>query len=196
MHKSRLEAFSDGVIAIIITIMVLELKTPRGINFTDLLALRSVGLCYILSFIYLAIYWNNHHHTFQAVKQVNGAILWANMHLLFWLTLVPFVTAWAGENHFASVPTAAYGFILFMAAMAYYVLIQSLIAQEGPDSPLTRAIGQDFKGKTSVVLYGAALPLAFYSPHFSLFIYSVVAAVWIVPDKRIERQLSKPKHTG
>lgn len=191
MNKNRLEAFSDGVIAIIITIMVLELKIPAGTEMSDLLGLRFIGLSYVISFVYLAIFWNNHHHLLQAVKQVNGAILWANTHLLFWLSLIPFVTAWAGEHHFASVPTALYGVVLLMAAISYYILVRALIAQEGKSSPLAKAIGQDFKGKSSVVLYGVAVPLAFYAPAFSVAIYALVAAIWFVPDTRIEKQLRR-----
>ncbi|MFI4955103.1 MAG: TMEM175 family protein [Gammaproteobacteria bacterium] len=189
MHKSRIEAFSDGVIAIIITVMVLELKTPHGTNLSDLLPLKSIFLCYLLSFIYLAIYWNNHHHLFQAVNAINGKILWANLHLLFWLSLIPFVTAWAGENHFANVPTACYGFVLLMAACAYFILTKVLISEESNESVLAIAIGKDAKGKLSIVLYAIAVPLAFWWPFLAFFIYIIVAIIWFIPDKRIEKKL-------
>ncbi len=186
MHKSRLEAFSDGVIAIIITIMVLELKVPHGVNFSDLLPLASVLLSYVLSFVYLAIYWNNHHHMFQVAKHVTGATLWANMHLLFWLSLFPFVTAWAGENHFAPAPVAAYGLVLFMAANAYYLLTRVLLKSHGQSSEIARAIGSDLKGKISVLFYAVAVAIAFWFPEISLFIYVLVALIWLIPDKRME----------
>ena len=192
MHKGRVEAFSDGVIAIIITIMVLELKTPAGTTMADLLDRRSIAFCYVLSFLYLAIYWTNHHHLLQSIQHVNGAILWANNYLLFWLSLIPFVTAWAGEHDFASLPTALYGFVLFMAAIAYYILERVLIAHEGKSSTLANAIGRDFKGKISVIFYGFAVPLAFYAPLVSVGIYAIMAIAWIVPDKRIERQFHQP----
>ncbi|HXN07563.1 MAG TPA: TMEM175 family protein [Nitrospiria bacterium] len=188
MHKSRIEAFSDGVIAIIITVMVLELKLPKGPHLSDLQPLISVGLCYVLSFIYLAIYWNNHHHLFQTVKEVNGAILWANIHLLFWLSLTPFVTAWAGENHFAKVPTAIYGFVLMMAGAAYLILTKTLIAKHGKDSVLAKALGKDLKGKLSVVFYAISVPLALWFPIVAFLIYILVAVIWIIPDSRIERE--------
>lgn len=188
MNKNRTEAFSDAVIAIIITVMVLELKVPHGINFSDLLPLRSIFLCYFLSFVYLAIYWNNHHHLFQAVKTVNGSILWANIHLLFWLSLVPFVTAWAGENNFAPVPTAFYGLVLLMAAFAYYILTRALIWTHGDNSVLMKAIGSDFKGMVSILLYAIALPVALYFPLAAFAIYIFVAILWFVPDKRIEKK--------
>lgn len=191
MQKNRLEAFSDGVLAILITIMVLDLKIPNGRTLADLLNLRYVFLCYLLSFIYLAIYWNNHHHLFHAIKKINGAILWANTHLLFWLSLIPFVTAWAGEHNFSPLPTALYGFILFMAAIAYYILVHVLIKQEGKESLLLKAIGRDLKGKISIILYGVAFFLAWYTPAISLAIYALVAIIWIIPDKRIERYLSE-----
>lgn len=169
MNKSRLEAFSDGVLAIIITIMVLELKVPHGDTFAVLRPLLPVFLSYFLSFVYVAIYWNNHHHLFQIVKQVNGATLWANVHLLFWLSLVPFVTAWSGENHFSMMPVALYGVVLFMAAIAYFILTRTLLATHGKNSDLGRALGNDFKGRISAVIYAVAIPLAFWSPVVALF---------------------------
>jgi uncharacterized membrane protein len=189
MHKSRIEAFSDGVIAIIITIMVLGLKTPDGVHLSDLLPLKSVFLCYLLSFIYLGIYWNNHHHLFQAVNEINGKILWANTHLLFWLSLIPFVTAWAGENNFANQPTACYGFVLLMSACAYYILTRALMAEQSNQSVLAVAIGKDTKGMLSITLYAIGIPLAFWWPLVAFAIYIVVAIIWFVPDKRIEKKL-------
>ena len=188
MHKSRIEAFSDGVIAIIITVMVLELKVPQGPHLSDLLPLTSIALCYFLSFIYLAIYWNNHHHLFQTVSHVNGAILWANVHLLFWLSLIPFVTAWAGENHFARVPTSIYGFVLLMAGLAYFILTQTLIAKHGKESVLAKAVGNDLKGKLSVVFYALSVPLALWFPVVAFTVYILVAVIWIIPDRRIEKE--------
>ncbi len=191
MEKNRLEAFSDGVLAIIITIMVLELHVPEG---TDLAVLKEklpVFLSYVLSFIYVGIYWNNHHHMFQATKQVNGGILWANLHLLFWLSLFPFATGWMGENHLAATPTAAYGFVLLMAATAYWILQQSIIAHQGRDSLLAKAVGFDWKGKLSPVLYLAAVPLAFASVWIASGIYVLVALMWLAPDRRIERTLKE-----
>ncbi len=186
MHKGRLEAFSDGVIAIILTIMVLELKVPHGAALTDLQPLWPVFLSYVLSFIFIGIYWNNHHHTMQVVKTVNGGILWANMHLLFWLSLVPFVTNWMGENHFSEVPVALYGFVLMMAGVAYYLFAHCLIDHHGKESVLAKALGADFKGKISVVIYACAIPLAFASIALSCALYVVVAVMWLVPDRRIE----------
>lgn len=191
MHKNRIEAFSDAVIAIIITIMVLELRRPEGTELSSLLSLTHIAFCYTLSFIYLAIYWNNHHHLFQAVKEVNGNILWANIHLLFWLTLVPFVTGWAGETYFASVPTGLYGFILLMAACAYYVLTQTLIAEQGASSALAKAIGSDIKGKLSIALYILGIMLSCWVPKFSFAIYILVAVLWFIPDSRIEKNLRR-----
>jgi uncharacterized membrane protein len=188
MHKSRIEAFSDGVIAIIITVMVLELKVPQGANLSDLVPLTSIGLCYLLSFVYLAIYWNNHHHLFQTVNQVNGAILWANVHLLFWLSLIPFVTAWAGGLHFANIPTAIYGFVLMMAGGAYFILTKTLVAKHGKDSLLAKAIGKDLKGKVSVILYALSIPMAFWFPIVAFLVYILVAVIWIIPDRRIEKE--------
>ena len=191
MKTTRLEAFSDGVLAIIITIMVLELKVPHAIELAALKPVLPVLLSYVLSFIYLGIYWNNHHHLFQATEQVSGGILWANLHLLFWLSLFPFTTAWMGENHLATIPTAIYGFVLLMAAIAYYVLERAIIAKEGRDSLLARAIGRDWKGKLSPVLYFAAIPLAFVSPWIASGIYVFVALLWLIPDPRIERKLEE-----
>jgi uncharacterized membrane protein len=190
MEKNRLEAFSDGVIAIIITIMVLELKVPHGSHLADLEPLMPVFLSYVLSFIYLGIYWNNHHHMLYTTKHVSGGILWANLHLLFWLSLFPITTAWMGENHFAPTPTAVYGFVLLMAAIAYFVLQCAIIAKQGPHSLLGTAVGRDWKGKLSPVLYLAAVPLAFLKPWISCSIYAFVALLWLVPDRRIERVLS------
>jgi uncharacterized membrane protein len=189
MHKGRLEAFSDGVIAIIITIMVLELKVPQGTDLHALQALLPAFLCYILSFIYVGIYWNNHHHLFQAVKHINGSVLWANLHLLFWISLFPFVTGWMGENHFATWTVATYGVVLNMAAVAYFVLVRVLLAGQGADSPLARAIGSDFKGKVSVVIYLLGIALAFASAWIGLTLYTAVAIIWLIPDRRIEKTL-------
>ncbi len=191
MGKNRLEAFSDGVIAIIITIMVLELKAPHGIEFSALKPMLPALLSYVLSFVYVGIYWNNHHHLLHTVKHVSSGILWANLHLLFWLSLFPVGTAWIDENHVAPVPTALYGFILLMAAIAYYILQLAIIARHGRDSLLASAIGRDRKGKLSVVLYLAAIPLSFVHPLIGNAIYVSVALVWLVPDRRIERALSK-----
>ncbi len=187
MTKNRLEAFSDGVIAILITIMVLELKVPHGETLSALTPLIPVFLSYVLSFAFLGIYWNNHHHMLHAVQKVNGAILWANLHLLFWLSLIPFVTAWMGENHFASWPVALYGVVMLMSGIAYYILAHSLIKHHGTDSTLGRAVGSDFKGKISVVLYAAAIPLSFLFRWAALGIYIFVAVMWLVPDRRIEK---------
>jgi len=191
MEKNRLEAFSDGVLAIIITIMVLELKVPRGADFEALRPLLPVFLSYVLSFLYVGIYWNNHHHMFQTTKRVSGGILWANLHLLFWLSLFPFSTAWIGENHLASTPAAAYGFVLLMAAVAYYVLQHLIIVEQGPNSLLAAAVGRDWKGKLSPVAYLAAIPLAFVSPWIASGIYTLVALAWLIPDRRIEHILGK-----
>jgi TMEM175 potassium channel family protein len=189
MSKNRLEAFSDGVIAILITIMVLELRVPHGETFETLAPLIPVFLSYVLSFVYLAIYWNNHHHMLHAADRVTGPILWANLHLLFWLSLIPFVTGWMGENHFAAAPSSLYGFILLMAAIAYLILQQRIIAAQGSASVLKRAVGSDWKGKLSPVLYLSAIPLAFWSQWISQAIYVFVALLWLVPDRRIERAL-------
>jgi len=191
MEKNRLETFSDGVLAIIITIMVLELRPPPAVDLAGLKPLLPVFLSYMLSFIYLGIYWNNHHHMFHATRHVTGGILWANLHLLFWLSLFPFTTAWVGENHLAATPTAVYGFVLLMAAIAYYILQRSIIAQQGHDSLLAAAIGNDWKGKLSPPLYFIAIPLAFVSPWIASGLYVFVALMWLVPDRRIERMLVK-----
>ncbi len=191
MEKNRLEAFSDGVIAIIITIMVLELRPPPAVELADLKPMLPVFLSYVLSFIYVGIYWNNHHHMFHSTKKVTGGILWANLHLLFWLSLFPFTTAWVGENHLAPMPTAVYGFVLLMAAIAYFILQRAIIRQQGRNSLLAAAIGKDWKGKLSPVLYLAAIPLAFVSPWISSGLYVFVALMWLVPDRRIERMLVK-----
>ncbi len=186
-----MEAFSDGVIAILITIMVLELKAPHSAQLEGLRPLLPVFLSYLLSFVFLGIYWNNHHHLFQAVRHVNGRILWANLHLLFWLSLVPFVTAWMGDNHFAAPPVAAYGAVLLMAAIAYYVLVRALLASHPKDSALATAIGDDFKGRISVVMYLAAILLALGSPLLACAMYVAVAILWLVPDRRIEKTLAE-----
>jgi uncharacterized membrane protein len=194
MGKGRLEAFSDGVIAIIITIMVLELRVPHGDETAAhpgaLKPLVPVFVSYVLSFVHVAIYWNNHHHMLHASKHVNGAILWANTHLLFWLSVVPFVTAWMGENHFARWPVALYGFVLLMAGVAYTILARALVRRHGRDSPLGTALGEDVKGRLSLVLYAGAIPLAFLNRWISLTVYFVVAVMWLIPDRRIERVLT------
>ena len=187
MTRDRLEAFSDGVIAILITIMVLELVVPHGPRLADLWPLRYIFISYVLSFVYLAIYWNNHHHMLYVTGRVTGGILWANMHLLFWLSLVPFVTGWMGENHFAKTPTAVYGVVLLMAGAAYFILERTIIRSQGEDSLLARAVGAEFKGKASMVLYAAAIPLAYVEPWLAYGIYAAVALMWLLPDRRIER---------
>jgi uncharacterized membrane protein len=189
MGKGRLEAFSDGVLAIIITIMVLELKVPHGDSMQSLIELTPIFLSYILSFIYVGIYWNNHHHMFHAVQKVSGGILWANLHLLFWLSLVPFITGWMGENHFAALPTALYGVVMLMAAIAYYILQKTIVASQGEHSVLKQALGSDIKGKISPVLYLLAIGGAIISPWISDALYVLVAFMWLVPDKRIEQVL-------
>jgi TMEM175 potassium channel family protein len=191
MRKSRLEAFSDGVIAIIITIMVLEMKVPHGVDLGALRPILPVFLSYVLSFLYLGIYWNNHHHMLQVVERVDGPTLWANLHLLFWLSLVPFVTGWMGENEFAAWPVAIYGVVLLCAAIAYYVLTLTLLAGHGPESALARALGNDFKGKMSMVVYVAAIPLSFVHPWIACGLYIAVAGWWLVPDKRMERVVAE-----
>jgi TMEM175 potassium channel family protein len=193
MQKSRLEAFSDGVVAIIITIMVLELKVPRGDSLAALQPVLPVFLSYVLSFVNVGIYWNNHHHLLHATQRVSGPILWANLHLLFWLSLVPFVTDWMGENHFAAVPTALYGFVLWMAAIAYTLLQKALIAEHGRDSILAGAVGRDLKGKVSLACYTAAIGLSFVNQWIADGLYVFVAVIWFVPDRRIERQLARRK---
>jgi uncharacterized membrane protein len=194
MKTTRLEAFSDGVLAIIITIMVLELKVPHAVELGALKPVLPVFLSYVLSFIYLGIYWNNHHHLFQATEQVSGGILWANLHLLFWLSLFPFTTAWIGENHLAAIPTAIYGFVLLMAAIAYYVLERAIIAKEGRESFLALALGKDWKGRLCLALYLAAIPLAFLSSWIASAIYVFTALLWLIPDPRIEKALKKRGH--
>ena len=191
MGKGRLEAFSDGVIAVLITIMVLELKVPHGVDWETLRPLVPVLLTYVLSFVYLGIYWNNHHHLLQATDRINGAILWANLHLLFWLSLVPFTTGWMGENHFAPLPSAVYGGVLLMSGIAFLVLQTAIIRHQGPHSKLKAAIGNDIKGKISAVLYAAAIPLAFVHQVIADAIYVFVALMWLVPDRRIETTLNR-----
>jgi uncharacterized membrane protein len=190
MGKGRLEAFSDGVIAIIITIMVLELKVPHEPNLEALRPLVPIFLSYVLSFIYVGIYWNNHHHLLQAVRNVNGSILWANLHLLFWLSLFPFANGWMGENHFAALPVSLYGGILFGAAIAYYILTRALIVHHGKDSTLAAAIGRDFKGKLSLAFYAIGIIFSFVNPLVAFAIYVLVALMWLIPDRRIERTLA------
>ena len=197
MGKGRLEAFSDGVIAIIITIMVLELKVPHQADLADLAALTSlwpVFLSYVLSFVNVGIYWNHHHHLLHAVRQVSGSILWANLHLLFWLSLMPWATGWMGENHFAALPTALYGGVLAMCGVAYTILVFTIISSHGQDSVLSQAIGRDFKGKASLLLYAAAVPAALWlHPGVAGALFAAVALMWLVPDKRIERQMAVKK---
>ena len=190
MTKARLEAFSDGVIAILITIMVLELRVPHGTGWTALEPLLPVFLTYALSFVFLGIYWNNHHHMFHLVDRINGKIMWANLHLLLWLSLTPFVTGWMGENHFASLPTAAYGAVMLLAAIAYYILQTAIIRHQGPRSRLAAAVGGDLKGRLSPLLYAAAIPLAFVHEWISDALYVAVALIWLVPDPRIEARIA------
>ena len=190
MQQERLTAFSDGVIAIIITIMVLELKVPHGADWAALSALWPVFLSYILSFLYVAIYWNNHHHLLHLVRRVNGAVLWANTHLLFWLSLIPFATGWMGENHFAQLPVALYGAALLMPAIAYTVLQRVIIHAQGTNSALAQALGRDGKGKLSLLLYVAAIGLAFVAPWIACGIYLLMAIMWVIPDRRIARQIN------
>jgi uncharacterized membrane protein len=191
MGKGRIEAFSDGVLAIIITIMVLELKVPHGTEIKVLLPLLPSFLSYVLSFIYVGIYWNNHHHMLHAAKLVSGRVLWANLSLLFWLSLFPFVTGWMGENHFEPLPSAIYGFVLLMAAISYYILQQCIISTDGPDSVLKRAIGTDWKGKMSPILYSIAILAAFWLTWVAQVIYVIIAFIWLVPDSRIERTIKE-----
>ena len=191
MEKDRLLAFSDGVIAIIITIMVLELKVPHGADLAALAGVTPVFLSYVLSFVYVGIYWNNHHHLFYLVRRADGAMLWANLHLLFWLSLIPFATAWMGENHFAPLPTALYGFALLMPAVAWQILQFAILRSHGRDSPLARALGRDLKGKLSPVLYLAGILLAFADARVAGALYVLVAMIWLVPDRRIERMLRR-----
>ena len=191
MTKGRLEAFSDGVLAIIITIMVLELKVPHEPTFEALAPLWPVFLSYLLSFVYLGIYWNNHHHLLHTVQHVDGRVLWSNLHLLFWLSLIPFVTAWLGETGFEGVPAFAYGVVLLLAAIAYYVLVRALIARHGRESTLARAVGRDFKGHISVAIYAVGVVASLFDPRVSLALYVVVAILWLVPDRRMERSLTQ-----
>ena len=191
MTKGRVEAFSDGVLAIIITIMVLEFEIPHEAGWAALAPLVPKALSYLLSFIFVGIYWNNHHHLWQAVKGVNGSILWANLHLLFWLSLIPFATGWMGENNFATVPVALYGIVLWLCAMAYYLMVRALMAHHGHASLLAEAIGRDTKGLRSLYLYTAAIPLAFLAPWIALGLYVTVAIIWLIPDRRIESTLTK-----
>jgi len=193
MEKGRLEAFSDGVIAVIITIMVLELHVPHGGQLSDLLPLYPKFICYVLSFINVGLYWNNHHHMFQAVKHVNGRILWSNLHLLFWLSLIPVSTDWMGENHFEQTPVIFYGVILLMCGVAYAILVSALIERHGRDSVLAKAIGRDKKGKISVVFYAAAIVLGFLNAWIAVVIYLTVAAMWLIPDTRFEKALHEKK---
>ena len=189
MGKGRLEAFSDGVIAIIITIMVLEMKVPRGESFAALRPLLPVFLSYVLSFLYVGIYWNNHHHMLHATTRVTGSILWANLHLLFWLSLFPFATGWMGQNHFALPPTALYGFVLLMAGIAYFILQRAIVVSQGPTSVLRKAIGSDWKGKVSPLLYVAGIVSSLFSSWMAQAIYVFVALLWLIPDRRIEHAL-------
>ena len=190
MTKGRLEAFTDGVIAIIITILVLEFQPPHGADLAALKPLIPTAISYVLTFVFVAIYWNNHHHLFHAAKQVDGRILWANVHLLFWLSLTPFATAWMGDNHFATLPVALYGAVLFMAGLAFTILVRMLVARHGPQSAIARAVGADRKGWTSLVLYGLGVPVAFLNRWVALGMYVTVAIMWLVPDTRIERILT------
>jgi uncharacterized membrane protein len=190
MSKGRLEAFSDAVIAIILTIMVLELKVPHGENWAALRPLLPVFLSYVMSFVFLSIYWNNHHHLLQAAGKVNGRILWANLHLLFWLSLIPFVTAWMGENHFSALPVALYGVVMLASAIAYTLLTNSLISHHGKDSALAIALGRDFKGKLSLLLYALAIPISFVNSWLAGAMYMTVSGIWLLPDRRIEKTLA------
>jgi len=195
METNRLEAFSDGVIAIIITIMVLELKVPHSPDLNSLRPLLPVFLTYVLSFVYVGIYWNNHHHLLCACHRINGGIMWANLHLLFWLSLFPFVTGWMGENHFSPLPSALYGAVLLLAAIAYVILQTLIVAEAGPDSHLARALGADWKGKLSAILYAIAIGLSFVSPIFAGCIYLGVALMWLIPDRRLARAAAKPEQS-
>jgi uncharacterized membrane protein len=192
MGKERMTAFTDGVVAIIITVMVLELKLPHGTHLADLQPILPSVLSYLLSFIYIGIYWNNHHHMLQLAGSVDGPILWANLHLLFWLSLIPFATAWIGENHLSPMPVSLYGGLLIMAAIAYTLLMTLLVRHEGPDSALARAMGHDVKGKLSLAIYAAGVGLAFIQPLASIALYVLVALIWFIPDRRVERTLQAP----
>ncbi len=194
MHKARLEAFSDGVIAIIITIMVLELKVPHGVALDDLLPVAPAFASYVMSFVFVGIYWNNHHHMLQAVQHVDGRVLWANVHLLFWLSLIPFATAWMGENHFAPTPVALYGVVDLCAGVAYFILARSLVRLHGSDSTIARALGADRKGRLSVVIYAVGVALSFVSVPVAMALYITVSVIWLVPDRRVERMLKA--HAG
>lgn len=189
MRTNRLEAFSDGVLAIIITVMVLEMKVPHGVDLYSLKPVLPVFLSYILSFVYIGIYWNNHHHMLYAAQHVNGKVLWANMHLLFWLSLIPFVSGWMGENDFDTWPVALYGIVLLMAGTAYYILSRTLVSLHGKESTIAIALGKDQKGKISLVIYALAIGLCFVNPRISLGLYSTVAAIWLIPDARIEKRI-------
>ncbi len=189
MNKGRLEAFSDGVLAIIITIMVLEMKVPHDPSFEGLIPLLPVFISYLISFIYLGIYWNNHHHLLHSIKKVSGKVLWANLHLLFWLSLIPFATGWMGENHFAPAPLALYGFVLLMAAIAYWILAHALINYHGKESLLAKALGNDLKGKISIVIYIIAIPASFFNQWISAALFVLVALIWLIPDTRIEKAI-------
>ncbi len=191
MSKGRMEAFSDVVIAILITIMVLQLKVPQGTDAAALFPLVPIFFSYVLSFIFLGIYWNNHHHLLQAIKHVDGRVLWANLHLLFWLSLIPFVTGWMGEHEFAAWPVAFYGIIMLGAAIAYFILTRVLITLHGRDSALATALGRDFKGKVSVAIYGTAIPLSFVNSWLGCGLYVIVAVIWLIPDRRIEKIVSQ-----
>src|SRR5262245_37724993 len=193
MNKGRMEAFIDGVLAVIITIMVLEMKSPPGPTLAALRPVLPVLLSYLLSFVYIGIYWNNHHHLLHATQHVNGATLWANLHLLFWLSLIPFTTAWMDENHFESWPVAVYGIVLLLAAIAYFLLTRTLISLHGRDSTLAKSIGRDRKGKISIVIYATAIPLAFVRSWFAGACYIIVAIMWLIPDPRIERKVARSK---
>ncbi|HXJ90843.1 MAG TPA: TMEM175 family protein [Candidatus Binatia bacterium] len=193
MNKGRLEAFSDGVLAVVITVMVLEMKSPRGTSLAALKPVIPVLLTYVLSFVYIGIYWNNHHHLLHATQRVNGLTLWANLHLLFWLSLVPFTTAWMGENHFDSWPIAVYGIVLLLAGVAYFILTRALIKLHGQGSTLATSIGRDRKGKTSIAIYAAAVPLAFLKPWIAAVCYVAVALMWLLPDQRIEKRIAQSR---
>jgi uncharacterized membrane protein len=196
MTRNRVEAFSDGVIAIIITIMVLELRPPHGAGLAELRPLLPVFLSYVMSFVYLGIYWNNHHHLMHAVQHVDGRTLWANSHLLFWLSLVPFATAWLGETHFAAWPVSLYGAVMLLAGVAYYLLVRALLATHDPQSALAQAIGRDFKGKVSVGIYAIGIALSHWSPALAMALYLVVSCMWLIPDRRIERVLYRRAEPG